>query len=276
MICIHVMSTERFHVSRRTLLRGVLETAKFAMLPKLESENKRQKILGLYLPFHLLPRKDRMDAFKRLVLTCGANTIVVDVKNEAGLTHVQFTHRLKPKWQSTIYPESPKELEKLILWARKNNVTLIGRQAIMPDARLLRVHPELGIKNKQGELWKDAHGQPWADAFKPEVALYNTAIAEATANAGILHVNYDYVRRPSDDSPTEQIVHSKANIYDNRTNAISTILLSAKIAVNKAGGILSADVLGYSAWREQKDLGVGQDIDRLAHSSRCDLSNGLS
>ena len=87
--------------------------------------------LGLYIPFTKIDQLDTLEKFKELVLSSGANTVVVDIKNEWGLTHVPFEHRWKP--YGTYKYENPEALSDLITWCADHQVYLIGRQVIMSD-----------------------------------------------------------------------------------------------------------------------------------------------
>ena len=218
--------------------------------------------LGLYIPFTKIDQWDTLERFKELVLSSGANTIVVDIKNEWGLTHVPFEHRWKPL--GTYKYENPEALSDLIAWCAVYKIYLIGRQVIMSDGKLLSAYPGFGLRHKKGGVWRDSQGIPWANPFRSEIAEYNAAIALAAAKMGIREIQYDYVRFPSDDSPTQYIDYEGMNTFERRTNAIARILCLGQAAVHDAGSQLAADVFNYTAWRNYGDMGIGQHLETLA------------
>jgi hypothetical protein len=218
--------------------------------------------LGLYIPFKKINDANTLESFKILVLLSGANTIVVDIKNEWGLTHVLFEHRWKPNVRYV--DENPEVLSDLISWCKRNEIYLIGRQVVMSDGKLTSAYPWLGLKHIKGGLWHDLQGIPWANPIREEVADYNATIARAAADMGIPEIQYDYVRFPSDDSPTEYLYYEMNNTFEQRTKAITSILRQARDAVHEAGSILAADVFCYTAWKFFGDMGIGQHLETMA------------
>lgn len=227
------------------------------VLPNLEREGIPGRVLGFYVPFHEVPNDKTMKAFEKLVLSAGANTIVVDIKNEAGLINIPFEHPLKSKMHSPV--EDYKKLTELLIWAERNNILIIGRQVVMEDARLVWANPSLGVKTKDGKIWQGG-GRIWANPFDERVVEYNAAFAEAAAAIGIKVVQFDYVRLPAD-GEIKTIWYSKANTRANRVAAINAFFSAAKPRVNRYGSLLAADVFGYTPFPSFKDMGVGQDID---------------
>ncbi len=217
--------------------------------------------LGLYIPFKKINHHDTLENFKELVHSSGANAIVVDIKNEWGFTHVPFEHRWKPL--GTFPDENPEALSDLISWCKRNKIYLVGRQVIMSDGKLTTAYPWLGLKHVKGGLWRDLQGIPWANPIREEVADYNAAIAQAAANMGIPEIQYDYVRFPSDDSPTQYLFYEMKNTFTQRTKAIAGILRLAQEAVHRVGSLLAVDIFCYTAWKNYGDMGIGQHLETL-------------
>jgi hypothetical protein len=247
-----------------TLAYGLGSTplAKGRAFEKSHELNQRPPLtLGLYIPFEKITHADTLERFKLLVLLSGANTIVVDIKNEWGLTHVPFEHR----WKSSVKyaEENPEVLSELVSWCKRYEIYLIGRQVVMSDGKLTSAYPWLGLKHRNGGLWRDLQGIPWANPHREEVAEYNAAIAQAAAEMGIPEIQYDYVRFPSDDSPTKYLFYDIENTFEQRTNAIARILHQARDAVHTIGSILAVDVFCYTAWHSFGDMGIGQHLETL-------------
>lgn len=227
--------------------------------PQLEREKIPSRVLGFYLPFHIVPNDVAMRKFEALVLSAGANTIVVDIKNEAGLINIEFKHPLKSTAKQS-WAEDYGRLNQFLAWADKNKVLVVGRQVVMKDARLVWAHPDLAVHTADGRVWH-GDGAYWSNPFDERVVEYNAAVAEAMAALGIKVVQFDYVRLPADGA-VSTIRHTMPNTRDNRINAITAFFAAAKPLVNQHGSLLLADFFGYTAWPDYyKDMGIGQSIE---------------
>lgn len=219
------------------------------------------RVLGFYLPFHIVPNDVEMRKFEKLVLAAGANTVVVDIKNEDGLINIPFEHPLKSTVRQS-WAEDYGKLDQFLAWADENSILVVGRQVVMEDARLVRAHPELAVHTADGKIWTGG-GRLWSNPFDERVAEYNAAVAEAAAAHGIKVVLYDYVRLPAD-GKVKTIKYSQTNTRENRVAAINAFFEQAKPRVNQHGALLGASLFGYTAFPEFKDMGVGQDLESAA------------
>src|SRR3990167_4565304 len=252
-------------ISRRDFLKASLVSALAVSMPGrlLSKENAPRQTpnLGLYIDFGSFVNKDKLALFKEKLLKSGANTAIVDIK-AGGMTHVEFEHPLKVNYSE--WPEDPQALKDFIGWADSNKIRVVGRMVIMGDKRLLSIHPELALKDSRGGVWLNVHGNPWANPYRPEIAEYNAAIAKAAVEAGVDEVQYDYVRFPSGESDIEHIRHTHYNSEKDRVEAITNIVKAGKKAVGEAGGLLSVDFFGGTAWKESGDMGIGQSVEAVA------------
>lgn len=256
-------ATER--ISRRQFLKefSFLFPSVF-LLNKLNKKDRGSRdlnVLGLHIPFEKIVDERIIEPFKHLIIHCGANTVVVDIKNEFGLTHIPFNHQYKPRFSSDL--ESPSLLSKFLNWADNNGIRVIGRLCLMPDQKLLFSYPGFALKKKDGTIWLGAQG-PWVNPFRLEAAHYNAAIAEAAVNFGIKEINIDYFRFPSGEDTIEQIEHTCPSNFNSRTIALRNYLEIIYAAVKNKGGDLSVDFFGGTAWLESTDMGIGQHIETQA------------
>jgi hypothetical protein len=253
-------ATER--ISRREFLKEFsLLFPSVLLLNKREREERDLNILGLHIPFQKIPEEEIIEPFKDLIIHCGANTVVVDIKNEYGLTHIPFNHEYKPRYSSDL--ESPKLLSDFLNWADVNGIRVIGRLCIMPDQKLLFSHPQFAFRKKDGTIWLGAQG-PWVNPFRLEAAYYNAAIAEAAVNFGIKEINIDYIRFPSGEDAIEEIVYTMPSNFFTRTTALKNYLEIIYTSVKNLGGDVSVDFFGGTAWLESGDMGIGQHIETQA------------
>ena len=254
------MALER--INRREFLKEFsLLIPGLLLFSKKGRESRDQNVLGLHIPFQKIAEETIIEPFKNLLLNCGANTVVVDIKNEFGLTHIPFDHRYKPWYVSEV--ENPSLLSKFLNWADVHGIRVIGRLCLMPDQKLLLSYPNFAFKKKDGTIWLGAQG-PWVNPFRLEAAHYNAAIAEAAIDFGIKEINLDYVRFPSGEDDVDQIVHTWPNNFYTRTTALRNYLEIIYAAVKNRGGALSADFFGGTAWLESTDMGIGQHIETQA------------
>jgi len=253
-------ATER--ISRRGFLKEFsLLFPSMLLFNKKKGESREPNVLGVHIPFQKIPEKQIIEPFKRLIMSCGANTVVVDIKNEFGLTHIPFSHQYKPWYISE--QESPDLLSKFLNWADVNGIRVIGRLCLMPDQKLLLAYPRFAFKKKDGTLWLGAQG-PWVNPFRLEAAYYNAAIAEAAVSFGIKEINIDYFRFPSGEDEVDQIQHTRPSNFVTRTSALRDYLEIIYASVKKMGGDLSVDFFGGTAWLEYGDMGIGQHIETQA------------
>jgi hypothetical protein len=247
------------NISRRGFLKefSLLFPSVF-LINKIKTVSKDLQVLGLHIPFQKILDEKIIEQFKPLLLDCGANTVVVDIKNEFGLTHIPFSHDYKPNF-SYVW-ERPDLLSKFLNWADINGIRVIGRLCLMPDQKLLLAHPNFALQKKDETIWKGALG-PWANPFRLGPAYYNAAIAGAAIDFGIKEVNLDYVRFPSGEDDIGKIEHTKPENFVNRTTAIRNYLEIIYEVVKKHGGDLSVDFFGGIAWQRKGDMGIGQHIE---------------
>jgi|CXWL01.1.fsa_nt_gi hypothetical protein len=266
---------EQGHLSRREFLKisgGAAALGAMAALPSWmrprtveaspvsETLKNFGPVLGFYVPFHEIPNTANLEKFKRLVLQAGANAVVVDIKNEAGLINIiEFEHPLESTRHSA-WAEDYAKFDDFLAWADKNNILVIGRQVVMEDARLVWAHPELGIHTKDGKVWTGG-GRIWANLFDERVVEYNAAFAETAAKKGIKVIQFDYVRAPAE-GKLKAIQHSEQNTMENRVAAINSFFQAAKPLVNRWGSLLMADFFGYTAYPGiHRDMGIGQLVE---------------
>jgi hypothetical protein len=144
------MSFER--ISRRQFIKSISLLLPSAIHLKGEKRSGRDLgDLGLHIPFLRISDLEFIEPFKEQILGCGANTVVVDIKNEYGLTHIPFDYKYKPTTSFSI--ESPELLSKFLNWAEIKGLRVIGRMCIMPDEKFLSAYPGFGHKRKDGTLW---------------------------------------------------------------------------------------------------------------------------
>jgi len=236
-------------LSRRSFIKLSGATLAGLLFPWRPASSAGQPIRGLYLPAGKLKDPDAVRAFEDTVLQSGANAVVVDIKDEAGLVHLPFEHPFKPIGNPTYtYPD---QIAALLDWCRAQGVRPVARQVVFQDGWLASAHPDHALL-----------AGSYSDPFSDKVHDYNAAVAEAAARQGFEEVQFDYIRFPTD--RLSEMVWRQPWTFENRTSAIARFLATTAPRVRAAGARVSADVFGITAWVAQKDAGIGQYLELMA------------
>lgn len=249
-------------LSRRSFLKLSGATAAALCGSAAGARAAGDSVRGLYFPTERLVDPEAVAAFQDLVLHAGANTVVLDIKNEGGIVHVPFDHPLKPgRKPRYAYPDA---LAVFFEWCQGAGVRPVARQVVFQDPWFAAAHPALALLDESGNLWRgiDGQGRAFADPFSDAVHDYNAAIAEAAARMGFPEVQLDYVRFPT--GRLKGLAPRQDWTFENRTGAIGRFLAAAAPRVRAAGGRVSADVFGITAWPELTDSGIGQYLETMA------------
>ena len=215
---------------------------------------------ALYLTnYGIGDRSLRGNALK-LINETELNSLVIDVKGDRGVITYKSDIPLAAEIgaQKTIIVKDMKgQLNEL----KEKGIYTIARIVVFKDNVLGAARPDLAVKTKSGELWRDREGLVWVDPSKQEVWDYNVAIAEEAARIGFDEIQFDYVRFPDQKGP----LFSVANTEPNRVSAIAGFLDEARRRLVPYNVFLSADVFGYVAWN-LNDTMIGQRLDSMAAS----------
>lgn len=204
--------------------------------------------LGFYFPFTYVGSSKQVEAIKKYYSGSGANLMVIDIKDESGRINFASGHALAPA------PKNAEALLDLVEWAKRQGAYLVGRQVVWTDAVLVRRHPELALKDRQGNRWLE-NGSVTVDLHKPEIADYHATLAAEAIDLGFDEVQLDYVR--------SDIFNRGEDTPEERSAVIAAILAAVKPGVNQRGGLLAMDSFGYVAWQQFGDQGIGQLLETV-------------
>jgi hypothetical protein len=142
---------------------------------------------------------------------------------------------------------------------KEKGIYTIARIVVFKDNLLGTARPDLTVKTRDGNIWKDREGLIWMDPSRKEVWDYNIDIAIEAAKNGFDEIQFDYVRFPDHNGLTFGI----PNTEENRVKAISGFLMEAKRRLAPYNVFVAADIFGYAAWNIN-DTQIGQSIDHIA------------
>jgi hypothetical protein len=221
-----------------------------------------RSVRAAYLTYFGVADKTIRERVLELVARTELNAVVIDVKGDRGLIpyRTQVPLALEAGAQG---PVIIKDFEGFIASLKARGIYTVARIVTFKDTVLAQAKPEWAIiDTRTGKPWIDNEKLAWVDPFREEVRDYNIAIAKEAIAKGFDEVQFDYVRFPTD-GKLSAAQYSKANSRETRLPAIAGFLERARREIGAAGGFVSADVFGYTAFNEN-DTDIGQRIEELA------------
>ena len=217
------------------------------------------RVKALYLSFWGAGiDSERLNDIIELARTTEINAVVVDVKNEFGLTSyktgVADALAMKAHRSRTI-----KNITAFMHKLKEHGIYTIGRIVVFKDDLRARTMPENGLRGVDGALWSNKEELAWVDPFIEANQNYNIDIAEDAARVGFDEINFDYIRFPE----KSDLHFSKENTLSSRVAAINTFLKDAKARLQPYGVFISVDTFGQVSW-DKGDTGIGQTVPSLA------------
>ncbi len=238
------LRTEMYSLSPQT--RGPLEFKLQPFTPK-----------ALYLTFYGIGDRKLRESALKLIDETELNALVIDVKGDRGV----ITYKTSIPMASEIGAQKlviVKDIKGLIKSLKERGVYTIARIVTFKDNTLGTARPDLAIKTKEGNIWRDRENLIWVDPARKEVWEYNISIAVEAALNGFDEIQFDYVRFPD----RKGLAFSIQNTEENRVNTISGFLAEAKKRLAPYNVYIAADIFGYVSWNLD-DTQIGQRLDRV-------------
>jgi hypothetical protein len=155
-------------------------------------------------------------------------------------------------------------LAKLVKELHQDGFIVSARIVVFKDDHLVIARPDLAIKIKSGEIYRDHKQGRWADPYLEEVRLYNILVAERAALSGVDEIQFDYVRFPAEGKAhLAQYSTSKGSL--SKVDIINIFLKSARERLKRYNVSLAVDIFGVTAWQLKEDVEtLGQDLRKMA------------
>lgn len=224
---------------------------------------EKVEVKGIFLTAGSLSLDSRFNYLLDLVNETEINSMVIDVKNDNGtLTYKSesdIAKDINPKY--VIKTESFINKMNILL---DNNVYPIARIVTFKDKQAGAMRPDLVLKAKNGQVWRDNKGNTWLNPFNKEAWEYPIQLAEEAALKGFKEIQFDYVRFPTDgDVGNIDFGDTKGKT---KADAIAEFLAYARERLEPLGAYVSADVFGHII-NVKGDAGIGQNMEKLAVST---------
>lgn len=221
-------------------------------------------VRGLYIPFNLLSRPEKIAELIDLVDRTELNAIVVDVKSDRGFLAYRSQVPLAVEMGVGGERKGWLSLKELLKLCRDKGIYTIARIVVFKDNPLAHARPEWAAKRADGTIWLDREGLGWGIPSRQEVQDYNIAIAREVAALGFDELQFDYIRFPSDGDITA-IVYDEKHTRATRTAAIRAFMERLAAELRPFGVFTSADVFGLTVWvAPDSDMGIGQRVKDIA------------
>lgn len=213
---------------------------------------------GIYIPFGLLTRPDRLQELLELVKNTELNAVVIDMKSDRGFLGFQSAHPLAQEFG--VLRRDIVDIREFLRQCKEAGIYTIARMVVFKDNPLANARPEWAAVRADSSVWLDREGLGWANPFLQEVRDYNIALAKEIAELGFDEIQFDYLRFPSD-GDVGSIVYAQENTLETRTTAIRTFVEQVTTALEPYDVFVSADVFGLTIWvAPDSDMGIGQRV----------------
>lgn len=214
---------------------------------------------GIYITFRTAASK-RMDELIDLVERTELNAVVIDIKDYTGLIPFNTDNDLINQIGSE--KDYIPDIRGLINKLHQERIYVIARIAVFEDNFLPIKRPDLALKIRGNNLWRDFKGLTWVDPASQEVWDYTIALAKEAAKIGFDEINLDYIRFPSDGN-TSEIIYPFWDYKTPKKEIIRQFFEYFSQRVKPIGVFVSADLFGLTL-TSTNDLNIGQWLEDAA------------
>ena len=217
------------------------------------------KVKGIYVTGWSAGSAGKLDHFIELCDATEINALVIDIKDDRG--QITFQSDIAPGSAAiTNIIRNPAEMVSRL---KEHDIYAIAKIVCFKDPIWSSENPELAIKDKQGNSWKDNNGNTWLNPYETKTWDYLVKVAREAAKLGFDEVQFDYVRFPTDGKIGEidygDIAEDKPKMI-----VIGEFLEYAREELKNDGIYISADVFGIIAVSQVDSMTIGQDLETVA------------
>ncbi|MBM7615357.1 putative glycoside hydrolase [Alkaliphilus hydrothermalis] len=223
-----------------------------------------ETVKGIFMTGHSLGLTSRFENTIDMTNKSVINSWVIDVKDDFGtMTYASSIPMVKEVEADKIVKVRNFHEKMEIL--RENNIYPIARIVTFKDKQVTKFRPDLAIKTKTGEVWRDRKGDAWLNPYNRESWEYVISIAKEAAEKGFKDIQFDYVRFPTDGNRA-LIDYGEAGKKETKAEAISSFLSYAREELKDYGVYVSADIFGLVT-TVSDDMGLGQQLEMVSTST---------
>ena len=220
---------------------------------------------GIFITGAVAGTANTMPELTKMVQETGLNTMVIDIKNDAGEVTYKMGLPLSQEIGAEIRYVS--DMPQLIRQLKEKGIYLIARIVAFKDPILAEKKPEYAVKNADGSVFHDNNGLAWVNPYNEEVWDYLIDLSKEAAALGFDEIQYDYIRFSTAEGIAEADFGPEAE-GKTRQDAINGFLKRAYETLAPTGVYVSADVFGTIICNESDGRLIGQDYVEMA--KHCD------
>ncbi|HET9440468.1 MAG TPA: putative glycoside hydrolase [Longimicrobiales bacterium] len=187
------------------------------------------------------------------------NSFVIDVK-EGG--EVSYQSKVKLAIAAGANRDYIRNPRRMLDSLRAHNIYPIARIVVFKDPVLAEARPELAVKDKAGNVWKDNKGKAWVDTYNRAVWDYNVELAREAIELGFSEIQWDYIRFT--DAPMSYRARAvyPAAAGRKRQAVVREFMLYARAKLADLKVPVTADVFGLTV-SSRGDMGIGQEWEQM-------------
>ena len=217
------------------------------------------RVKALYLSFWAAsPKKKTFKRVMNIIDTTEVNAIIVDVKNEFGLTSYK-TDVVNVNKMGAYYQRTVKDMHAFMKIMKDKHIYTIARVVVFKDDLQATHFPKRALKTSDGNTWRNKEKLAWVNPFDEESHSNAINVAIDASKLGFDEINFDYIRFPA----YRGIKYNKKCNQKTRIKAIESFLAKAQQRLDREGAFISVDTYGQICWADD-DTGIGQTISSLA------------
>ncbi len=259
--------TNRFildnHVWAMASKDAVLETDDYFKQPDVSWEPYKvsRRVKAVFMTGHSLGYTERFNNVVKLTTETEINSWVIDVKDDYGtLTYTSEIPLVKESGADRTV--KVRDFHSIMEILRENDIYPIARIVTFKDKQITAARPDLAIKTKTGQVWRDRKGDAWLNPYNRDSWEYVIDIAKEAATKGFKEIQFDYVRFPTD-GDRSQIDYGSAAATETMYDAIAAFLAYAREELQEYGVYVSADIFGLVT-TVSDDMALGQHLETLS------------
>ncbi len=242
---------------------AILETEDYLQQPDVSWEPYKvpRTVKAIFMTGHSLGYAERFNNVVKLTTETEINSWVIDVKDDYGT--MTYTSQI-PLVKESAADKSVKvkDFHSIMETLRENDIYPIARIVTFKDKQVIAARPDLAIKTKGGQVWRDRKGDAWLNPYNRESWEYVIDIAKEAATKGFKEIQFDYVRFPTD-GDRSQIDYGPAAASETKYDAIAAFLAHAREELKEYGVFVSADIFGLVT-TVSDDMALGQHLETLS------------
>jgi len=214
-----------------------------------------EAVKGLYISSWKIGDQNVLKHFIDLANRTEINTYVIDVKEDDGYVSYPSQVTQVKKLKTCVKKYDP---IYTLNQFHKNNIRVIGRIVCFKDPVLPMKRPDLALKDKNGQIWRDNDGTAWLNPYNKASWRYLVNIAKEAVKMGFDEIQFDYVRfTTSGNMSTVDYGKTKMAKYE----AINGFLAFARQQMPHT--IISANVFGIICESPGDTEGIGQYLELI-------------